>query len=103
VLFEPLPLFAAEDALLLVEVLLCFWLWFPPCNVLLFVFAEFPELDTPLLLEELPPVALAPDVDEAPEVLVLFEVLFEVVGVVGSVGGVGVEGTQMNAIPSTTS
>ena len=33
----------------------------------------------------------------------LFEVLFEVVGVVGSVGGVGVEGTQINAIPSTTS
>ena len=70
---------------------------------------ELPELLTPLLDDELPPVALllppvafAPDVDVdvAPEVL-LDVLVFEVVlGVVVGVVGVG---TQINAMPSTTS
>jgi hypothetical protein len=90
--------------LLLVDVLLCDWLCFWLC-LLLKVFVldsvlvigptvELPELLTPLLDDELPPVALllppvafAPDVDVdvAPEVLL--DVLDVVLGVVGGVTG----------------
>jgi hypothetical protein len=59
-----------------------------------------PEFETPLLDVALPPEALAddvePDVALAPEVLLLVVVLGVVVGVVGV-------GTQINAMPSTTS
>lgn len=106
--FELFPFSVALDALLFVDEFDCFcdWFWLPPVTVLvrvfLFVFEELPEFDTPEFEDEFPPVALAPELEVEPLVAVApeveDEVLFDVDGV-----GVGVDGTQMNAMPSTTS
>ena len=67
---SPLPV--AVEALLFVEEFDCFWLWLPPCSVLLFVFELLPLLLTPDEELELPPVAV---LDALPPValLVLFD------------------------------
>lgn len=96
----------------------------PPCATFVFVLLLFPLFETPLVLVLFPPVAfdVPPVADEvepdvAPEVELLVDpevavadwfwfwfcdcVWFCVLGV-GVLGG-GVFGTQMNAMPSTTS
>jgi len=111
---ELFPEFDADDALsflfALLDVLL--WVWFWDCWLLrVLVLVLLPELETPDVDFELPPVADAPEVepdvepDVAPEVEPDDAVAPDVVvvgEVVGVDGGVGVDGTQIKAIPCTT-
>lgn len=83
-----LPLFAADESLLFVDELLCVWLALPPAPpwaVLVFLFEEFPELLTPELEVDDPPVAVEDDPADA--LALLFAVLVAIVLVgLGSVG-----------------
>jgi hypothetical protein len=122
VLLELSPLLVAVEALLFVEALDCVWDCF--CVLLnVFVFAKLllsvfvfdnvflllllPELLTPLLevddppfavLDEFPPVALAPDVELLLAPDVELEALVALGGVVTAVG----KASQMNVSPAST-
>lgn len=115
---ESLLLFPPVELDWLAEVLLCVCpcpcFCEPPVAVLVFVLLELPLFLTPLVDVELPPVPPVAVAVPLPPVAFALELLFDallavlledvLLGVVvgGVVGGTGV-GTQMNAMPSTTS
>jgi hypothetical protein len=109
---ELLPALDADDWLLFVDALL----WVCDCCcvfesvfvlfsvfLLEFLLLELPELLTPALDVEVPPVALLVEPDVAPDVELAADVELLVVGVVGVVGGVGsVSQTNVKPLSTTT-